>query len=219
MKRAFTLIELLVVISILALLIGLTLPALGTARETARRTQCLTNLRSIGQGFSMYLDQESRGIFPYVRPLHSGDPGGGNDPSLLDLLASYLDAPVPYRGPDNYFVVSDVYKCPSDRVGDESNDFEPLWRTDGTSYQYLAGVFMLFAEGMGLRNPPMGVTRAYEAQTDWPLAVDAGQWHPLRKDGPPANAVFFPDYRADWTREPSRSELASFLDYVMRSGG
>ncbi len=51
-RRAFTLIELLVVISIIALLIAILLPALGSARESARRTQCLANVRSLGQAYT-----------------------------------------------------------------------------------------------------------------------------------------------------------------------
>jgi prepilin-type N-terminal cleavage/methylation domain-containing protein/prepilin-type processing-associated H-X9-DG protein len=53
-RDGFTLIELLVVISIIALLVGILLPALGAARKSAQKAVCLGHQRSIGQGMAVY---------------------------------------------------------------------------------------------------------------------------------------------------------------------
>jgi prepilin-type N-terminal cleavage/methylation domain-containing protein len=62
-RRAFSLVELLTVIGIIALLISILMPALGRARELARRTVCLANLRGIAQGCVIYAEG-AKGHFP-----------------------------------------------------------------------------------------------------------------------------------------------------------
>jgi prepilin-type N-terminal cleavage/methylation domain-containing protein len=122
--RGFTLIELLVVVAIIALLISILLPSLSEAREQARVSKCLSNLRTIVQGVNVYLNDGQEDIvfalpFAYV---HDGVPqnfslitefiwgGAIPDKTAAQFTATGTGGPYPYQ------YVTDILKMrPKDR--------------------------------------------------------------------------------------------------------
>jgi prepilin-type N-terminal cleavage/methylation domain-containing protein/prepilin-type processing-associated H-X9-DG protein len=95
---AFTLVELLVVVSIIAVLIGLLLPAVQASRAAARRTQCASNLRQVGLAMGQFCDAH-RGQFPDTSHNQSGDV----EQSWIYTVAPFMES------------VDAIRICPDDR--------------------------------------------------------------------------------------------------------
>ena len=100
-RKCFTLIELLVVIAIIAILAGMLLPALNSAREKGRKASCTNNLKTIGMGLSLYADAND-GYYPYRKY------------SWTQLIAPHINVSDSQTALDGK---KTVFYCPSDNVG------------------------------------------------------------------------------------------------------
>lgn len=111
MRRAFTLIELLVVIAIIAILAAILFPVFAQAKEAAKKTACMSNMKQIGLGVQMYLtDNDDRMFFRSGSAnSRSGAIPTTNDNRWWNLLMPYIKN-------------KDVFRCPSDSIPTASKD-------------------------------------------------------------------------------------------------
>ncbi len=146
-QKGFTLIELLVVIAIIAILAAMLFPVFARARESARKIQCLSNVKNIAMAAQMYLTDYDR--FPPM--LHDAEPrqyfvdACGCD-SGADCWGTQLN---PYlRWPvilDEYIKNRDVWRCPSARY---ANVFGVNWGYGtGKWWQYAQDTWLAGVDG------------------------------------------------------------------------
>ncbi|MBL8875412.1 MAG: prepilin-type N-terminal cleavage/methylation domain-containing protein [Phycisphaerae bacterium] len=135
MRRAFTLIELLVVLAIIALLIALILPALGSARESARTLKCQAVLREIQTAAHLYANN-NRDNLPREGTLGTTkETERRNIPWDIAFRPTFDDRASTSHDIGDQFATAPYYRCPSVRQSDQpihyiSNGFAFLRPTE-----------------------------------------------------------------------------------------
>ncbi len=193
-QQGFTLVELLVVIAIIAILSALLLPAVNRAREAAKQARCLSNLRQIGFGWQMYL--QDFGAFPpnteILGSIFGGKTGsdgqwGGNLPADQRILNPYVQGGLAADSP------MEVFRCPSD---DGFNDGEAGSAFDrfGSSYIYNDGGLSDSSALNVNRNPERVIVAGDAGWFMQMIAPYAARfWHTDSENDPRFNMLFL-----DW---------------------
>ncbi|MCC7349007.1 MAG: type II secretion system protein [Phycisphaerales bacterium] len=190
--KGFTLVELLVVIGIIALLISMLLPALGKARESAKRAACASNLRQVGLLWQMYAN-EHKGFFP------DHGIGFGNWTLITPDLHDIFD--------NQYKFNHRAFYCPDWNTDVNGGDPDYLWanpRTDTTPHTYTVGYSIYMPQGntiawnnaLGNKLPPL-MKNSDKRAAEIPLAFDETNLY-----GPPYNSTITYGYSTHYSKGP-----------------
>jgi prepilin-type N-terminal cleavage/methylation domain-containing protein/prepilin-type processing-associated H-X9-DG protein len=148
--RAFTLVELLVVIAIIGVLVALLLPAVQAARESARSSQCQSNMRQWGLALLNF--ENARNVFPATDPPNGFSPQArllpfmeeGNLQNLLDFTQPAFTGPYNAQVPNPAFVPVfatpiTVMLCPTDPAPSTSVETTYGYTYAGNNYMLSTG--------------------------------------------------------------------------------